>query len=175
MKTSGLSINLLQCSFLNRKQVIKSDAEHKSPAMQGDNKWAGEVRESWRQGSAKIKNKSQREESNNPALSRSPGWDVDAEQQGVVSQSAERRFRFLGASSPVAGGLEQQPGRGAHVLSTCLFLSADFAENVSLIFWDVALTGFFLFLFSFYLPLQFLSVWPQFFIFFNVFLAKKFN
>lgn len=152
MKTSGLSINLLQCSFLNRKQVIKSDAEHKSPAMQGDNKWAGEVRESWRQGRAKIKNKSQREESNNPALSHSPGWDVDAEQQGVVSQSAERRFRFLGASSPVAGGLEQQPGRGAHVLSTCLFLSADFAENVSLIFWGVALTvfffGFFFFLSS---------------------------
>lgn len=99
---------------------------------------------------------------------------MDAEQQGVVSQSAERRFRFLGASSPVAGGLEQQPGRGVHVLSTCLFLSADFAENVSLIFWGVALTVFF-FGFFFYLPLQFLSVWPQFFIFFNVFLAKKFN
>lgn len=98
---------------------------------------------------------------------------MDAEQQGVVSQSAERRFRFLGASSPVAGGLEQQPGRGVHVLSTCLFLSADFAENVSLIFWDVALTVFFFF-FS-YLPLQFLSVWSQFFIFFDVFLAKKFN
>lgn len=101
---------------------------------------------------------------------------MDAEQQGVVSQSAERRFRFLGASSPVAGVLEQQPGRGAHVLSTCLYLSADFAENVSLIFWGVALTVFFfLVFFSFYLPLQFLSVWPQFFIFFNVFLAKKFN
>lgn len=73
---------------------------------------------------------------------------MDAEQQGVVSQSAERRFRFLGASSPVAGGLEQQPGRGVHVLSTCLFLSADFAENVSLIFWDVALTVFFFFFLS---------------------------
>lgn len=73
---------------------------------------------------------------------------MDAEQQGVVSQSAERRFRFLGASSPVAGGLEQQPGRGVHVLSTCLFLSADFAENVSLIFWGVALTVVFCFFFS---------------------------
>lgn len=159
-KTSGLSINLLQCSFLNGKQVIKSYAEHKFPAMQGDNKRAGEVR---------VLDTGKHLIARDGKAITQPFPILQAGMQSSMawSHSLQRSlssFRFLGAVSPAAGGLEQQPGWGVHVLSTCLLLSPDFSETVC----------YFLrcFYFSFF-PLQFLSVWSQFFIFFNLFLAKK--